>query len=97
MLQVLEGRNQGQNSDMGEGGIINGQNNSDVFYRRPQITFPELQESAPYLSPIGLCWMWGLLNMNNKRKAKFEESLEKDSVEYRGANFYELDESTQFL
>ena len=33
-----EGRssvNQGQNSDMGEGGIKNGQNNSDVFYGRP--------------------------------------------------------------
>ena len=50
MLQVLEGRNQGQNSDMGEGGIKNSQNNSNVFYRRPQITFPELQESAQYLS-----------------------------------------------
>ena len=41
--------------------------------------------------------MWGLMNFNNKSKAKFEESLENALVEYRGANFYELDESTQFL
>ena len=35
--KILEGRsqvNQGQNSDMGEGGIKNGQKNSDVFYER---------------------------------------------------------------
>ena len=33
--KILEGRGyvkQGQNSDMGEGGIKNGQRNSDVFY-----------------------------------------------------------------
>ena len=34
--QKVEGEvNQGQNSDMGEGGIKNGQTNSDVFYGRP--------------------------------------------------------------
>ena len=27
--------------------------------------YPELHESAQYLLPIGLCWMWGLLNFNN--------------------------------
>ena len=35
---MLEGRswvNQGQNSDMGEGGIKNGQKIFNVFYRRP--------------------------------------------------------------
>ena len=36
--KILEGRscvNQGQNSDMGEGGIKNGQKKSNVFYGRP--------------------------------------------------------------
>ena len=33
----------------------------------------------------------------NESKAKFEESLENALVECRGANFYDLDESTQFI
>jgi hypothetical protein len=36
--KILEGKskvNQGQNSDMGKGGIKNGQKNSDVFYGWP--------------------------------------------------------------
>ena len=38
----LEGRNQvnqGLNSDMGDGGIKNGQKNSDVFYGQPLTVF----------------------------------------------------------
>ena len=37
-FKILEGRslvNQGQNSDMAEGGIKNGHKNSDVFYDDP--------------------------------------------------------------
>ena len=41
-ILMLEGRswvNQGQNSDMGEGGVKNEQKNSDVFYGRPLTHF----------------------------------------------------------
>ena len=66
----LEGRslvNQGQNSDMGEGGIKTGQKNSDVFYGRPLMCINchwwSLFHQLQMLGGISHLHIWGFIKI----------------------------------